>query len=238
MCIRMVIRQIKKRKLIFLVLSIIIIPSVIFLFCIFSPIERQPHSSVLIDTTELRNGDLLFRNGNGGESRLITSISNGDYSHIAMAYRDLEGWKAVHAVPGETENIKDTDYLKSEAIEDFYKYERANGGAIAKVNCHDSLANKALAFALDKVKRKFVFDHNYRLADTTEYYCTELIYQAYITVGINLADDRRHELPMPSTEGRFIFPSDILCSPHISSIKVLPTAINDSLTTEQYTSYK
>lgn len=215
--------RIRKRYLLYVILPIAISSIVIFLFCICRPIKTTPHSTVVIDTTDLRNGDLLLRNGNGGESRLVTSISNGDYSHIAFAYKDTDGWKAVHAVPGETENISDTDYLKTEPIETFYKYERANRGAIARVDCPDSIAEKALAFALDKVNRKFAFDHEYRLSDTTEYYCTELIFQAYMTVGINLADERRHELPMPGTECLFIFPSDILNSPHISTFKVLQT---------------
>lgn len=181
------------------------------------------HLQVVIDTTELRSGDLLLRNGLGTESRFVTGLSNGEYSHIAIAYKDTGGWYAVHAVPGETPHPKDTDYLKCEPIEEFFNHNRAKAGAIAKVDCTTDAATKAIAFALDKVRRKFQFDHKYRLADTTEYYCTELIYQAYLTAGINLAEDRRHELPMPETESYFIFPSDILKSQYISSIKQLKT---------------
>lgn len=178
---------------------------------------------VISDTTELRNGDLLFRNGNGAESRFVTGLSNGMYSHIAFAYRGPQGWMAVHAVPGETKNPKDTDYLKAEPIEEFFKQERAQSGATARVACTDEASQKALEYALDKVERKFAFDHKYRLADTTEYYCTELIYRAYLTQGIDLAEDRRHELPMPGTEGYFIFPSDILSSKRIESVRTLKT---------------
>lgn len=190
---------------------------------IFMPPKASPHSIVVIDTLGLRNGDLLFRNGNGGESRLVTTMSNSNYSHIAFAHRAATGWHAVHAVPGETPSIHDIDYLKSEPIEAFYHYERACAGAVARVDCADSIAHEALSFALDKVARQFAFDHSYRLGDTTEYYCTELIYEAYRSVGINLADERRHELPMPGTDGYFIFPSDILSSPHISSLRVFQT---------------
>jgi uncharacterized protein YycO len=130
---------------------------------------------------------------------------------------------AVHAVPGETENPKDTDFLKAEPIEDFFKQERAQSGATARVSCSDDAAQKALEYALDKVVRKFAFDHKYMLADTTEYYCTELIYRAYLTQEIDLAEERKHELPMPGTEGYFIFPSDILSSKSIKAIRELKT---------------
>jgi hypothetical protein len=178
---------------------------------------------VLVDTTGLRNGDLLFRNGYGAESRLVTEMSRSNYSHIAFAYRAPQGWAAVHAVPGETENPKDTDYLKVEPIEEFFHKERARSGATARVACSDETAQKALEYALDKVKRKFAFDHEYRLADTTEYYCTELIYRAYLTQEIDLAEERKHELPMPGTERYFIFPSDILSSKSIKAIRELKT---------------
>ncbi|MBO5134262.1 MAG: hypothetical protein J6C15_03820 [Bacteroidaceae bacterium] len=212
------------RKLLLWVLGLIIVCCALPVGYFFFPHQKISHSTVLFDTTGLRNGDLLFRNGNGGESRFVTGISNGIYSHIALAYRDSTGWKAVHAVPGETENVRDTDYLKCEPIEDFYQYERACAGAMARVNCPDSLAERALDYALDKVKRRFAFDHHYKLEDTTTYYCTELIYWAYLTVGINLADDRRHHLPTPQTDGVFVFPSDILSSPHILFSKAMQTS--------------
>lgn len=194
-----------------------------FLTYTFLPTGSAEPLQIIVDTTGLRNGDLLFRNGNGAESRFVTGLSNGMYSHIAFAYRGALGWMAVHAVPGETENPKDTDYLKAEPIEEFFKQERAQSGATARVACSDEAAQKALEYALDKVERKFAFDHKYRLADTTEYYCTELIYRAYLTQGIDLAEDRRHELPMPGTEGYFIFPSDIISSKRIESVRTLKT---------------
>ena len=203
------------RKLLLWILGVVCVCLAIPVGYYYFPHQKIDHSTVLFDTTGLRNGDLLFRNGNGGESRFVTGISNGIYSHIAMAYKDSTGWKAVHAVPGETEDIHATDYLKCEPIEDFYQYDRACAGAVARVNCPDSLAEKALAFALDKVERRFAFDHHYKLEDTTTYYCTELVYWSYLHVGINLADERRHNLPMPQTDGIFVFPSDILDSPHI-----------------------
>jgi uncharacterized protein YycO len=181
------------------------------------------NTQVVVDTSGLRNGDLLFRNGNGMESRLVTGMSGGEYSHIAFAHKSDAGWMAVHAVPGETENIKDIDTLKSEPIELFFHNERARSGAIARVNCTDETAMQAVEYAIDKVKRKFAFDHGYSLEDTTEYYCTELIYRAYLTQGIDLAEERRHELPMPGTEGYFIFPSDILNSKHMLFTKQLET---------------
>lgn len=218
------IRRFKWHKVLLWILGVLVVCTAIPVGYYYFPHQKFDHPFVLIDTTNLRNGDLLFRNGNGGESRFVTGISQGIYSHIAMAYKDSTGWKAVHAVPGETEDIHAIDYLKSESLEDFYQYDRACAGAMARVNCPDSLAEKALAFALDKVARGFAFDYHYKLEDTTSYYCTELVYYAYLSVGLNLADERRHYLPTPQTDGVFVFPSDILDSPHILFSKAMQTS--------------
>lgn len=199
-----------------------IVALTVYLFASKGQIEQM---RVIIDTAELRNGDLLFRNGNGVESRFVTRVGGGEYSHIAMAYRNENGWMAVHAVPGETENAGDTDFLKIESIKDFYKPDRARSGAIARVNCSGHQAEASLKYAIDKAKQKFEFDHKYELADSSKFYCTELIYRAFLTQGIDLADNRRHELPMPGTEGYFIFPSDILSSQYIQYVKVLKSEL-------------
>lgn len=185
--------------------------------------NRAYDTQVVIDSTVLRNGDLLLRTGYGAESGMVTNLSGGEYSHIAIAYQEEGIWLAVHAVPGETENMSDTDYLKMEPVELFYSPQRAHCGAIARVDCSDMQAQRAVEYAIDKVRRKFAFDHKYRLSDTTEYYCTELIHRAYLAQGTDLAENRAHELPMPGTEGLFIFPSDIIRSPHIEWIKTLKT---------------
>lgn len=211
-----------QHKVLLLLFTASAVFSIFWLACSYFVPDSCPSAKVMVDTIGLRNGDLLFRNGYGAESRFVTGVSNGDYSHIALAYRGQDGWKAVHAVPGETESIRDVDFLKCEPIETFYQPERACSGAFARVDCTDSLAWQALSFALDKVKRRFSFDHSYTLDDSSQYYCTELIYRAYLQVGINLADERRHEMPMPGTDGLFIFPSDILASPFICKVRKLP----------------
>ena len=67
---------------------IIIVALTVYLFASKGQIEQM---RVIIDTAELRNGDLLFRNGNGVESRFVTRVGGGEYSHIAMAYRNENG---------------------------------------------------------------------------------------------------------------------------------------------------
>ena len=169
-------------------------------------------AQVMYDTTDLRSGDLLFRNGIGYESRVVTGLSDGKFSHIGIAYHDGRQWNVIHAVPGENEKGA-PEYLKCEPISDFYCNTRAKLGGSARVGCTDSIANAIAESALRIVNRKVVFDNSYDINDTSELYCTELVRLVYLAQHIDLCEDRWHRIPIINTKTRVIFPEDIWNSP-------------------------
>lgn len=172
---------------------------------------------VSYDTTGLRNGDLLFRNGCGYESKVVTNLSSGNYSHIGMAYHAPSGWCVIHAVPGEAAE-GEPEYLKCESIAEFYRVDRATAGACARVNCTDSLADAAVRHALQLVERRVVFDNDYDLDDSSQLYCTELIRLVYAGCGVDLCEERWHKAPIIAN-GPVIYPEDIWQSPLLTHKK-------------------
>lgn len=168
---------------------------------------------VQYDTVGLRNGDLLFRNGCGYESHVVTNMSAGDYSHIGIAYRTEEGWCVIHAVPGEAEE-GEPEVLKCESIAEFYRCDRAKAGACARVHCADSLADAAARHAMRLVERRVEFDNDYDLEDSSQLYCTELVRLVYADCGVDLCEERRHKAPIIA-KGEVIYPEDIWKSPFI-----------------------
>lgn len=166
---------------------------------------------VIFDTKGLRNGDLLFRNGCGYESRVVTDLSSGNYSHIGIAYNDGSQWYVIHAVPGEAA-AGEKEYLKCEPIDQFFHPDRAKAGARAHVACSDSLADVATHHALQLVKRKVLFDNHYNLEDTSALYCTELVRLVYSDCEIDLCEDRWHRVHIIAN-GPVIYPEDIWKSP-------------------------
>ena len=183
------------------------------------------HTQVMYDTAELRNGDLLFRNGIGYESRVVTGLSDGKFSHIGIAYHNGIQWNVIHAVPGENEK-GEPEYLKCEPLAEFYQKSRAKLGGSARVSCTDSIANIIVERALNIVKRKVVFDNNYEINDTTELYCTELVRHVYLAEHIDLCEDRWHRIPVINTKAHVIFPEDIWNSPLIEKKNVFDIKIN------------
>lgn len=189
--------------------------------------KSQPTASGIEDTVVWqadsglwREGDLLFRKGHGMASELVTSVSQGDYSHIGMAVRENGRWKVVHAVPNEG-LPSDTDRVKCEPADSFFMPERAGQGAWARVKCSDEVAQRVAMKALRKAKEGIPFDHDYQLGDSTSLYCTELICLVYRGEQIDLAENRRHQLIIPGKTEWYIFPRDIWDSPAITLRKVM-----------------
>lgn len=189
--------------------------------------QMRLHSSltqVLCDTTAMRTGDLLFRNGLGNESLLVTSTSNGDYSHVGIAMSTPSGWRVIHAVPGEAP-ADQPDYLKCEPIDSFFDPHRALAGAVARVDCDDATAMAATWVAMSKVEGNVEFDHRYDLDDTTRLYCTELVRLAYMTQGIDLSEDRYAPTPGIGETGRIVYPEHLWVSPRLTHKKIFNTQL-------------
>ena len=174
---------------------------------------------------DFREGDLVLRCGYGAESKVVTEASQSIYSHIGILHYDspTAQWQVIHAVPGEAEK-GEPEWMKAEPINEFYAYDRASCGAWMRVDCSDSIAASAARYAMQKVAEKVEFDNDYLLSDTTQIYCTELVWQAYLHQGIDLSEGHRHEVPsIFSKDGACIFPCDIEKSTKIIYVKPFKT---------------
>ena len=163
---------------------------------------------VCFTADEWREGDLVLRCGYGLESKAVSTQSRSLYSHIGLLHYDSlhSEWQVVHAVPAEDE----PEYIKVEPVSLFLSPERAQRGAWLRIDCNDEIAKKAAYYALEKVKQQVLFDNDYRLTDSTQIYCTELVWRAYGTQGIDISGGHRHAAPtIFCKEGEAIFPSDI-----------------------------
>lgn len=181
--------------------------------------SRGNDIAVVADTIGLRDGDLLFRLGNGPESRLVTTASQGVYSHVGIATKVGSQWMAVHAVPGENEDRNGPDTLKCEPVAEFFRPGRAVAGAVARIACSDSIAHAAAVYALEKVRARVLFDHHYRMTDTAELYCTELVWLAYLHQGIDLTGRQESVGSFPASGERYIFPSDLQNGPAVDYLR-------------------
>lgn len=172
---------------------------------------RKGNEPIAIDTASLRDGDLLFRMGLEGASRVVATVGGGDFSHVGLTWQKDGRWMVIHAVPNEVP-LGEEDRIKCEPLDSFFAPQRACRGALRKVDCPDSIAAKVARMAYEKYREKIPFDHDYDLWDTTRFYCTELVWYLYRKQGIDLAEERRHQLVIPGKTSSFLFPEDLWVS--------------------------
>ena len=186
---------------------------------------RYHEKVVLTGQDEFREGDLVLRCGNGAESRVVTEASNSIYSHIGILHYDTlqAQWMVIHAVPGENAP-GEPEYLKREPLTDFFAPMTAQCGAWMRIDCSDEAAKRAAEYCRLKADEHVLFDNDYLLEDSTELYCCELVWRAYLREGIDISDGHRGDVPtVICKEGECIFPSHIENSKNTLFVKQFKT---------------
>ena len=156
-----------------------------------------------------QQGDLVFRRGIGVKSRAVLHVDSlGIYSHVGIVVLKDSVFQVVHITPGERERGENVDKIKIETVSEFWRSDRAKYGAVYRLE-NNSFGEKAAQEALRLLQKEILFDHDYQLNDTTEMYCTELVWYAYMQAGKDISFGKRSVLNVPLYAGTYIFPSDI-----------------------------
>ena len=158
---------------------------------------------------DFQQGDVIFRKGTGIKSQAVLHAdANGIYSHVGIVVLKDSTFQVVHIVPNEQENDEKIDKIKIEPIGEFWRKDRAKYGAVYRLK-DNGLGEKAAQKALNFLQKNVNFDHDYNLNDTTEMYCTELVWNAYLQAGQDITCGKRNVLNGAVYSGTYIFPSDI-----------------------------
>lgn len=161
------------------------------------------------DSIAFEEGDLILRKGTGTKSKAVLHVdSTGIYSHVGIVVKVDSRFKVIHITPGERTKGENVDRIKMESIEDFWREDRAQNGAVYRLK-DNRLGKRAAQQALRLLHKGILFDHDYELSDSTKMYCTELVCYAYQKGGEDISFGKRSVLNMPLYSGTYIFPSDI-----------------------------
>ena len=163
-----------------------------------------------IPYTQMRTADLIFRTGTGIYSQMINKRTDSvQYSHVGLLVDLDSSWYVVHAVPKELDGPDDFERVKLETLDSFLLPRRCLHAAF--VHAPLQRADRVVARALDYVRDSVRFDNKYDLQDSTEVYCTELIWRLFNIEGIDLSEGRRSYVVLPLFNGHgCICPNDLL----------------------------
>lgn len=152
-----------------------------------------------IPISNFRSGDVAFRLGRTIESRAIAA--DGGYSHVGIIIRKDSTLQVAHIEPSRN----GSELTKYESLEQFFHPDNASSGAVMRVENLNSTQLTVVENYLFSCKN-ISFDHDYKLSDTTQMYCTELVYRAFLEIGIETTNIR-HRVPLAHEE--VILPTDI-----------------------------
>jgi hypothetical protein len=178
----------------------------------------QKRTAVPFADIPFAEGDVVFRKGIGTKTQAVLyADSQGIYSHAGIVVKDEEVFKIIHITPGEREKGDTTDKIKMETPDLFFGNDRAEHGAVYRL-ADTAFCADAAKQAKRLLQKGVLFDHDYDLSDTTQLYCTELIWYVYGLAGTDISFGKRSELNAPMYSGTYIFPSDIYTNDSFSLI--------------------
>ena len=161
-----------------------------------------------IPISNFHSSDVAFRLGRTIESRAIAA--DGGYSHVGIIIRKDSTLKVAHIEPSRNGGER----TKYESLEQFFHPDNASSGAVMRIENLNSTQLAVVENYLFSCKN-ISFDHDYKLSDTTQMYCTELVYRAFLEIGIEITNVRHH---VPLAHEEVILPTDIFKSDKLVEI--------------------
>jgi Permuted papain-like amidase enzyme, YaeF/YiiX, C92 family len=168
----------------------------------------------------LRDGDLVFRSGTSHESRALRFLdADSPYSHVGLVHVRDGVVRVVHVEPGRGADGR----VKEELLEAFLAPGKAERHvAYRPVSADANAGSRAVAAALRLRDAGIRFDDHFDLDTPDAVYCTELIWRAYRTVGLDLAAGDLRGPAFPLAPRRAVRLSALLRSPQLAAVDLDP----------------
>jgi hypothetical protein len=200
------------------VIPLAILLSLVVLFItkyqIFSSGEIQDYNAIL---TDLKNGDLVFRKGRSLESFAVClADKEKDFSHVGLVILRNGIPFVIHAVPGESDGVK--DFIKLEKVEAFLSTEKASAFAVYRPGFDTEIRDRVCKVALQFYTSKCTFDYEYDIKTESKLYCTELILKAYREAGVELSGIYPSTVDLGFIRKQIILPAAFLKNPSFTRI--------------------
>ena len=165
----------------FFLLSILAILIVMFLFAF--NINKQEHYvfNYSLDSSEVAqilDGDIILRHGHGFVSDGIVELFKEKYdiSHCAIVTQDSTGLQVIHSV---SQSLSEIDGIQKQSLNSFIRDSKKNSVMVVRFKYPPGFSGLEISKnAREILSRKVPFDHNFNLEDSTEVYCSELIWLA------------------------------------------------------------
>ncbi len=132
------------------------------------------------ELNKIQDGDIILRHGYGLVSDMIVEQLDEKYdiSHCAIVCKNDSQCMVIHSVSSTLSNV---DGVQSQEIRSFIRDSQYNSVIVIR---YKPKINKPLSAisrrAQDYLKRQIPFDNAFNIEDSSEFYCTELLWKVIL----------------------------------------------------------
>lgn len=156
---------------------------------------------------DLKNGDLVFRDGDEVISEIIKQVDKSGFSHVGMLWISDNGIQVIHSTPSEHSNIKGG--VTVDSLEFFISRAKPNSVRFYQVKGSEEAREIAVQTALERE------GENFSIHSGQGVYCTELVATAWLKAGVSISTGTR-KLDMPFiSDNPLILPENLINSKNI-----------------------
>ena len=175
-----------------------------------APAWTQRLRRLVLDPAAFVSGDLVFRRGRSLVSdAVLAAEGGGEFTHVGLAAASEGRVWVLHALPPE-DGVKGG--VIAEPLEAFLAPEKASTGALYRPR-DGRAAAVAVEAAWKLVRGRVPFDDAFDLTTVDKLYCTELVWRAYLTAGVDL------ESGISTPRGKYLLPDRLEQSPQLKFIQ-------------------
>ena len=167
-------------------IKISLVLAVIFLaYKFFKDDSNRPYESSFLyklspkEKAKLQTGDIILRRGYGFVSTMISKMMSEDYdvTHLGVVIKQNDNLKIAHAL---SSSVSNQDGLRLQAIDSFVHNSHDKTILVTRLKNIDTIKQSKIVKQIDYYyKKQLPFDHSFSYKDTTEHYCSELIWRIY-----------------------------------------------------------
>ena len=180
-------------------------------------------TALAMPDTLFRSGDLVFRRGRSAASDLVLLCEDQPvYSHVGLLAYTPDGWRVVHAAPGEADARGDYDRVVAEPPAVFWQAQRCSAGGLYRLPLTEAERERLNTEALLLAAEGRPFDHRFDEHDTTALYCTELICFLFGKIGLDPSQGRRTRDRLLPFTPPLILPGHLLAHPDLQTVWRFP----------------
>jgi len=173
-----------KKKFIVIIAFFVSVALFLFIYSFYSEKEHSnPQYSLSQEEINLiQDGDIILRHGFGLVSDIIVKSLKEKYdvSHCGIICKNNNG--KINIIHSVSQTLSDVDGIQSHDIKKFVKDSRENSIIVVR---YKPLFEKSQSCISEKAKyyleKKIPFDNSFDIEDSTEFYCSELLWKIILT---------------------------------------------------------